>query len=257
MKKIVLSFDTEPDLHSGKYLGITEGLAEIKKILDNNNIKATFFVTCDCIEKYPKIFEDIIKQGHEIALHGYRHERFDSISRVEKEEQIKKSILCFKKHLGINPKGFRAPQHSIDKETLNLLEKYNFKYDSSYHPLNFLQLIFFPTKIKLWSRLFFSPIQKYKIRKNLYELPPSSLFIPAASLIFRVFPLFLIKIYFNILKIFNQNIIVYFHSWDFIKIPKSRLDRRFPHTRVISNLDYLIKIIKNKGAFVRAEDLID
>src|SRR3989344_3768206 len=140
---IGISFDIEPDLHTSKYKGITDGLKTIIKILDKHRIKATFFITCDVIEKYPKLLLTIKKEGHELALHGYIHKRFDSITLREKETQIQKSILCFQKHLQDIPKGFRAPQHSINKETLNLLEKYQFKYDSSCTPLNLLQFIFF------------------------------------------------------------------------------------------------------------------
>jgi len=89
-------------LHTGKYNGIINGLKKLEEILNRKKIRATFFVTCDCIQKYPKI----------------------------------------------SPKGFRAPQHSIDDETLNLLEKYNFKYDSSYSPWNFFHMILSRKKVK-------------------------------------------------------------------------------------------------------------
>ena len=256
MKKIVLSFDTEPDLHSNNYLSITQGLSEIKAILDRNKIKATFFVTCDCIIKYPKIFQDLKKEDHEISLHGYTHTRFDELSLEEKEDSIKKSISCFKKILKQSPKGFRAPQHSIDKDTLRLLEKYDFKYDSSRTPLNFLQFIFFPKKLKLNIERFFSKPQRYNLGR-LKEIPPTSLFMPFVSLVLRAFPRILQRIYLFFLFSCFDEVVFYAHSWDFIKIPESGLDRKFSHERVISNLDYLIKLIKNKGAFVKAEELAD
>ena len=254
MSKISITFDTEPDLHTNEYISINQGIPRILLILDKYHIKATFFTTCDCIEKYPRVFQNLKKQGHEIALHGYRHVRFDELSSLEKEEQIEKSIKCFKKYLNISPKGFRAPQLSIDEFTLNLLEKYNFKYDSSYAPLDFLLLLYYPKKFKLWIKQFFSPKQKYKIRRKLYEIPTSAFFIPFVSIMFRVFPPKLIQIYFNILKCFNKEISFYKHSWDFIDIPQSKISRTWSKEKIIKNLDSFFK--KNKKDFYRLQDLI-
>jgi len=256
MKNILFSIDVEPDLHTNNYKSLIDGIPKIVYLLDKYNIKATFFVTCDCIEKYPKIFRQLIKQGHEIALHGYRHERFDYLTLKQKEESIKKSIFCFKKYLNIKPKGFRAPQHSIDNETLSLLEKYNFKYDSSYHPLNLLQLFFFPKKIKLWWKLFFSPLNPYKIRKNLIEIPTSSFIIPFVSLTVRVMPLFLLKFYIKIIKIFYKMPIFYAHSWDFIEIKESKTTKLCSNKKFEKNLEEFLKYSSKKLKYVKIEDLI-
>tara|TARA_Y100000310_G_scaffold332142_1_gene407154 strand:- start:377 stop:1132 length:756 start_codon:yes stop_codon:yes gene_type:complete len=250
--KISLSFDIEPDIHTGKFIGITEGLSKIIKILDKYNIKSTFFVTCDVLNKFPEIFQDLKKQGHEIALHGFYHTRFDSLSQKQKELQIQKSILCFQKYLHITPKGFRAPQHSIDKETLDLLEKYDFKYDSSLTPFNLLQILFFPTKIKHW-KYFFYKLKKHKIRKNIYELPISSFFLPFVSLSFRALNSFFFKVYFSLLKIFNKELIFYAHSWDFID-SKGKISKMFPKEKLIKNLDSFLSTKGNK--FSKLIDLI-
>ena len=252
---IAITVDTEADLNSGNYKGIYEGLEALRKILDKYNIKVTFFVTCDCIEKYPKIFQRLQKEDHEIALHGYRHVRFDKLSYKEKEEQIKKAIEVFVRYLKNKPKGFRAPQHSIDDETLNLLAKYGFKYDSSYTPLNLLQLFFFPGRFLSWLRLFFSQTKTYRIRGNLYEIPCSAIIIPFVSLALRVFPKPLLRFYLDILKVFNKEIVFYAHSWDFIELSNSRIDRAFSYKRVIEHLIYLINC-SDTNKFVKMEEII-
>jgi len=253
---IVITIDTEPDLHGSDYKGIYQGIPLLLKILDKYEIKATFFVTCDCIENYPKIFQNLQKQGHEIALHGYRHIRFDDLTYNEKEQEIQKSLAVFKKYLRIKPKGFRAPQHSIDSDTLNLLTKYDFKYDSSQTPLNALQFLFFPRKFPLNFKSFFSkPYKHYS--KGLLEIPSTAFFIPFVSLVFRAFPKNLQKIYFFILRLFFNEFLFYAHSWDFIELPNSRLDRKFPHTKFIKNLDNFISQRKKQGhKFLKVEDLL-
>ena len=253
--KIALSFDIEPDLHTNKYLGVTEGIPRILTLLNKHNAKGTFFVTCDCIEKYPEIFQELITNGHEIALHAYRHERFDELSYGEKEEQIKKSIACFKKYLNIKPRGFRAPQCSIDNDTLIMLERYGFSYDSSYAPLNLLQLIFFPEKPGLWIKTFFSRLSPYKIRKNLIEVPHSSFILPFVSMIVRIFPRWTQMLFADFLSLIYNPLVFYAHSWDFIKLKESRIDRTFSHNGFIRNLDYLLGKLKKNNKFVKMENL--
>ncbi len=163
------------------------------------------------------------------------------MSLKEKEEELKKTLAVFKKYLKIKPKGFRAPQHSIDKETLDLLEKYKFEYDSSYTPLNLLQLAFFPKRIKSWLKLFFSPLNEYKIRKNLKELPVSSLVIPFVSLTVRVFPKSVMLAYVKLIKLFYKRPMFYAHSWDFIELKGSRIDGFLNHNLFTRKLEYIMK----------------
>ena len=241
--KITFTVDVEPDLHNeSQYEGITEGLKRFESICDKNNIKPVLFVTANCIKKYPKIFKALHKKGWEISLHGLTHKRFDEMPFSEKEHEIKESIRIFKKYIGTAPKGFRAPQHSIDDKTLDLLEKYKIKYDSSYTPLNLLQLFFFPRKFRLWLKTFFSPLNPYKIRKNLLEIPPSSMLVPFVSLTLRVLPKWCLFFYVKNIKFICRHPVFYAHSWDFIKLEKSRIDRTFSHTKLLNKLDYIMSI---------------
>ncbi len=240
----LMTFDIEPDLHTNKYKGVVIGIKKIVDILKKHEKKGIFFTTCDCIEKHPNIFINLKNNGHEIALHGYNHVRYDELTIGEIEDQLKKAIYTFDNCLGFKPIGFRAPQHSINDNTLNLLQKYNFKYDSSYTPLNLLQFFFFPKKIRLNLTSFFSPLNTYKIRQNLKEVPTSSLLIPFVSLTVRILPKFLLRIYVNLIKIFYKQPIFYAHSWDFIRMPNSKIDKLFPHKNFIKKLDYILSLKK-------------
>lgn len=241
-EKAIFSIDVEEDLHDNGERGIKQGLLDFEKLCDKNNIKPVLFVVGSLVKKHSKLFKRFHKKGWDISLHGFSHRRFDDMSIKEKNREIDNSLKDFRKYLGIKPKGFRAPQHSIDKETLDLLEKKGFEYDSSYAPLNLLQLFFFPSRFGLWLKLFFSRLNKYKIRKNLYEIPTSSLLVPFVSLTARIFPKWMLKVYFAILKMFYKTPVFYAHSWDFIKLPKSKIDRIFSHERFKDNLNYLMSI---------------
>ena len=204
--KIIFSIDVEPDLHTGKHNGIRVGLKKFESICDKYKVRPVLYVVASIMSKNKETFKRLAKKGWEISLHGYSHKRFDEMLYKEKEYEIKRSLEVFKKDLKIKPKGFRAPQHSIDSDTLDLLEKYGFKYDSSYTPLNLLQLFFFPRKFSLWLKSFFSPINPYKIRKNLIEIPPSSLLIPFVSLMLRVLPKWALYLYVKKIKLFYKKI---------------------------------------------------
>lgn len=240
VRKIILSVDVEADLHTGKYVGVNSGLKKFEELCDKYEIQPILFVTAEALKQNPGLFKKLDKKGWDISLHGFSHKRFDEMGFFEKENEISKSILLWKKTLEKKPRGFRAPQHSIDDVTLDLLEKHGIEYDSSYIPLNFLQLLFFPKKFKLWIRTCFSGLNRYKIRGNLEERPPSSLFIPFVSLTVRIFPVFLLKIYLFFLKLFYKEPMFYAHSWDFIEMPESRIDRKFPSAKFMKKLDALI-----------------
>ena len=255
---VAITIDTEKDLHTGTSFGITEGLPLFLEKARKYNIKLTFFVTAEILEEFPEYFRALDYEGHEIALHGLEHERFDILSYFEKEKRIKKAVEIYEKVLFKKPKGFRAPQHSADKELITILSKYKLAYDSSYTPFNVIQLLFFPKRFKLWTEHFFSSRKKYKITKSLYEIPTSSFLMPFVSLAFRVFPKPLIPVYFKVIRAFNREIIFYAHSWDFIKLGNSRIDKIFPHYLFIEKIIYLIEKLskRQKFKFVRVEDLI-
>jgi peptidoglycan/xylan/chitin deacetylase (PgdA/CDA1 family) len=62
--KIYLTFDDGPTPE------ITEWTM---KELEKHNVKATFFCIGNNIEKYPKIFEKVIANGHSIGNHTFNH----------------------------------------------------------------------------------------------------------------------------------------------------------------------------------------
>jgi len=252
MKQASISMDIEPDLHTDSYKSL-DAIPDFLKLLKKYNIKASFFTTCDCIKKNIKLFKEIKKQGHEISLHGFEHKRFDILSLKEKQENLEKSIDFFQKTLKIKPKGFRAPQHSIDNETIKLLKKYKFEYDSSITPWNFYHLIFF-WKIKL---NFFHNFKSMKIHKidDFTEIPLTSFILPFASITLRILPKFLLSLYFRFLLLFNYPIFL-MHSWDLIEIPESKIYNLCKKPCFLNKLEFMLKFFSKRRKFVKLENLL-
>jgi peptidoglycan/xylan/chitin deacetylase (PgdA/CDA1 family) len=70
-KVIALTFD------DGPAPGYTE---EVLKILDDEDVKATFFLTGSEMELYPEGRDRIVAAGHEIGNHSYSHQPMDFVS---------------------------------------------------------------------------------------------------------------------------------------------------------------------------------
>lgn len=106
----------------------------IPRILDmykRFNLKQTFFVPAWVIEQYPKMIEQIVNEGHEIAAHGYLHEHPNQQSREDELYWLQKSIEIIENFTGKRPRGWRAPMYDFSKYSAELLAKENFIYDSS------------------------------------------------------------------------------------------------------------------------------
>ena len=54
---------------------VENNIAIILKMLAQRDIKATFFTLGWIAERYPRLIREIVAQGHELASHGYGHER--------------------------------------------------------------------------------------------------------------------------------------------------------------------------------------
>jgi len=122
----------------GKYDYLTEPTHRVLKILDKNNVKATFFVVADVAQHYPGLIESIADAGHEIACHGLHHEciidpktkkPLMDREKFEKETKTAKNILEI--ITGKNVIGYRAPNALIAGWMIDILEKIGFRYDSS------------------------------------------------------------------------------------------------------------------------------
>lgn len=117
-------------LSIGRY-GPKKCVREILKVLNENNIKATFFAPGWIVEHNPDLMKEIVLNGHEIGHHGYMHERFYDKTYEEQVEIIDKSQEIFQKVIGKKAAGFRTPSGDWAEFTPKLLVEKGFKYSSS------------------------------------------------------------------------------------------------------------------------------
>lgn len=128
-KRAFLTFDDGP----------SQNTDDILNILQENNIKATFFVLGSQVEKMPEITKKIYNEGHYIANHGYSH--IYSIIYQSPEQVLNEYNKCnqiIANTIGVpeyNSHLFRFPGGSvggyyaqIKEQAITLLEQNNILY---------------------------------------------------------------------------------------------------------------------------------
>lgn len=82
---------------------------KILEILNQNNVKITFFMVGDWIEKFPDSVKKIYESGNEIASHSDTHPHVNNLSYEENIEEIEKNNQKIEKITGQRTKIYRAP----------------------------------------------------------------------------------------------------------------------------------------------------
>ncbi len=120
-------------LSRGEY-GAVDGLPRLLRILDRQQVPASFFIPAASAVLHPKVIADIqgARQQHEIGVHGWIHERLPLLNN-EKEEQrmLDLSIETLTKMTGKRPIGYRAPSWKFSGWTMGQVKAAGFLYDSS------------------------------------------------------------------------------------------------------------------------------
>jgi len=124
--------NTSPTSLSASDFGAETGTGRILAMLDRYQMPATFFVTGVDALLHPAMLAAILKSGrHEIGVHGWIHEFPPRLSDGEEERLLDKAIDYLTKVTGKRPMGYRAPSWAFSPNTLDLIRKKGFLYDSS------------------------------------------------------------------------------------------------------------------------------
>ena len=65
-----------------------EDTEEILCILEKNDVKATFFMTGEWVEKYPEDVKKILAAGHDLANHSENHKNMSQLSERDCENEL-------------------------------------------------------------------------------------------------------------------------------------------------------------------------
>ncbi len=129
---LLASGQTSPTTLSAADFGAQSGLPRILELLDRHNIPATFFIPAVSAMLHPEMIPAIMKRNrHEIGVHGWIHESPPALGPGEEERLLTQAIDYLTKATGKRPVGYRAPGWAFSANTLGLIRKAGFFYDSS------------------------------------------------------------------------------------------------------------------------------
>ena len=204
---------------------VVQSIQKILNMLDETNIKATFFVVGYVAEHHPELIEEIKDGGHEIATHGYSHTSIKKQTPSEFEEDLLKSVRILEKIAKDKIRGHRACEFSIDEKTawaINILKKNGLKYDSSVFPVKthlygVPDAPLYPYHISSSNIKIDNPDEDFlEFPLSVYKIPIVNKNIPiAGGFYLRLFPYCFIKHAMKKINKMGQPAIVYIHPWEF------------------------------------------
>lgn len=140
---VALSFDSDHETnelrdgaHSiarlgwGEY-GARRGIPRIKSVLDRFDVKASFFVPGVAALLHPEEQRMLAQEGHEIALHGWIHERNTQVPPDAERELMLRAADTLERISGQRPVGMRTPSWDYSPVTLKIARELGLLYDSS------------------------------------------------------------------------------------------------------------------------------
>ena len=86
-----------------------DDIDQILEVLKQNNVKITFFLVGEWIDKFPEAVKKIYEDGHEIASHSNTHPHVNNLTYEENIEEIEKSNEKIEKITGQRTQIYRAP----------------------------------------------------------------------------------------------------------------------------------------------------
>jgi len=107
-------------------------------LFDEAGVKGTFFTLGWVAARYPRLIRRIVEQGHEIASHGWDHQRVFTMNAAIFRADLSRARAALEDAAGAKVTGYRAPSFSIDTRTPwahAVLAEAGYTYSSSVAPV--------------------------------------------------------------------------------------------------------------------------
>ncbi|MFB5660517.1 polysaccharide deacetylase family protein [Alteribacillus sp. HJP-4] len=95
-----------------------EYLPTMLKTLQEENVKATFFLEGRWVQKFPRLAKMIVEEGHEIGSHAYSHPDLKTSTEEETYAELEKTNQAIEAVLSIQPSLFAPPSGSFSDQTV-------------------------------------------------------------------------------------------------------------------------------------------
>jgi len=105
-KLIALTFDDGPH---------KDNTTELLRILEEHEVKATFYVLGNRAQYNPGIIREMVQSGHQVGSHTYSHKELSKLSQKERMQEIQKTNDIIERIIGIQPSSMRPPYGAYDE----------------------------------------------------------------------------------------------------------------------------------------------
>lgn len=192
---------------------VERNVERILGLLADQGIHATFFTLGWVAQRYPALVRRIVEQGHEIASHGYGHERASDLSPEAFRADVARAKALLEDLSGYEVLGYRAPSFSIGKGNLwafDVLRDCGYRYSSSVYPIRH-DHYGMPD----------APRFAFPVREGLLEVPVTTLRLRGRNYpssgggYFRLLPYALSRwLIAQVNQQDQQSAVFYFHPWE-------------------------------------------
>lgn len=100
---------------------------DILRILQENDLKTTFFLTGFWVEKYPEMVQKIAEEGHEIGNHTYSHPHLNALGEEQIKEELEKVNKMIFELTAQKPDLFRPPFGEYNNKVVSVAEKAGYR----------------------------------------------------------------------------------------------------------------------------------
>lgn len=205
----------------------------ILQIFADSDTLATFFTLGSVCERMPEVIRRIADAGHEIASHGYDHDRVWTQAPAQFRDDVTKTRKILEDVSGKRVRGYRAPSFSIGQNNLwafDVLQDTGHEYSSSIFPISHDHY-----------GLPSAPRFPYRLRKDgILEVPPTTIsrfgrnWPCAGGGYFRLLPmLYSVNAIRSVCEHEHMPAVFYFHPWEIDpgqpRVPGIPLKSRFRH----------------------------
>ncbi|MEI6893687.1 MAG: XrtA system polysaccharide deacetylase [Colwellia sp.] len=229
-------------------LRVEKNTYRLLALFEQKQVKCTFFTLGWVAERCPNLIKAIVEQGHELASHGFDHQRATEMTQAQFIADVSKSKQVLEAASGQKVIGYRAPSFSFNDSNTWVYEslvELGFEYSSSTYPIQH-DLYGVPN----WPRF------KYQREEGIIEIPIPTVRNKGRNIgiggggYFRLYPYWLSKK--RIDKYLNteqQPYSFYFHPWE--------IDPQQPRVAgvsVKSKLRHYVNLASMEGKIARLLD---
>lgn len=111
-KVVALTFDDGPD---------ADYTPRILDILNQQGVKATFFLVGSRVKDYSQLVGQLVDSGHQVADHSWAHTNFRLKTVEEVERDLADTSAALKSAAGVEPVMFRPPYGELSPEAMKVL----------------------------------------------------------------------------------------------------------------------------------------